>query len=155
MWEDRHGSKSLYSSLSHVSAGLQCQVGPWSPPDALTGTQPPLLQPVEQLNPDILIDLLFCLVISALFAFIYPCIVSVWLLLSTLSSLDQNSISFQSSALLVHPPVPVRREEQGKYMHNPQLTCRLVWCGILRQMPCLSNVIGDIKVLHGSVSATP
>lgn len=73
---------------------------------------------------------------------IYLCILSVWFLLASLSNLDQNCTSFHSSALPVRLPVPVGWEEQGKYMHNPPLTCRLVWCGILKQMPRLSDIIG-------------
>lgn len=74
MWGFRHGSKSLYSSLSHVSAGLQCQVGPWSPPDALTGKQDPACSTTEQPNFDNEIDLLLFLVVTNQFVCIYSCI---------------------------------------------------------------------------------
>lgn len=68
----------------------------------------------------------------------------------TFSSPDQKCISFHSSsASPLHAWMfPLDGNSEGKYMHNPPPTWRLVWCGILR-CPRLSTVIGDIKVLRG------
>lgn len=163
--------KNSRTTCGKTDTGLKASIHPWvmfhgaavsgwtlisSRCPRMKTTSPPAPPQNKNRNLDNVIDLqVYLIVVLTLYLCVSPCILSVWFLQFSLSSFDQKSIFFHSSALPVRLPVPVGWEERGKYMHNPPLTCRLVWCGILKQMPRLSNVTGDIKVLRNSVSLAP